>query len=139
MLTAICGNLRRSKTGAAAVEFALVLPAFAALMFGTIQAGMLIFSYNMMVSAARDATRAMAVCSIDAPTAKAQALGRLPPWIPSANWSVTADDTDPDATMTISVPTAQAMIISYLPFDLPTLTTTITMLKEPNGYGGGSC
>ena len=130
----------KSRRGAAAAEFALVLPALMLLMFGTIQAGLLVFSYNMMTSAARDAARAMAVCSITDPAlAKAQALAQLPPWIPAADWTVTADNTAPHATMTISVPSAVAMIINYVPMALPTLTTTVTMLQEPTGYGGGSC
>ena len=139
MFAAIWTKLKVSTDGAAAVEFALVLPALAALMFGTLQAGLLVFTYNTMVSAARDATRSMAVCSIDAATAVARAKTYRPPWIPDAAWTISDDNAAPNATMTITVPTTTAMILSYVPFDLPTLTATVTMLEEPEGYGGGSC
>lgn len=140
MVSTFVKRLRHSHSGAAAVEFALVLPALALLMFGTIQAGLLVFTYNLMVNAARDATRAMAVCSVTDPlVAKSQALAELPAWVPSADWTVSADISSPTAAMTISVPTAAAMILNYVPFPLPSLSTTVTMLQEPTGYGGGSC
>lgn len=124
--------------GASAAEFALVLPILLLLVLGTLQAGMMMFSYNVMVSAARDAARAMAVCTIDTGGARAQSLASKPPWLADADWQTTAT-TGADVTMAISVDAAKAAILSYVPFGIGTLTANVTMRKEPLAFGGGSC
>ncbi len=48
---------KRSSRGQALVEFALVLPLFLLLIFGIVDAGRLIFTYNTVANSARDAAR----------------------------------------------------------------------------------
>lgn len=127
------------KRGTSATEFALILPLLTLLTMGTLQIGLLMYSYNTMVSSARDSARAMAVCTVtDLPTAKAQALANLPAWVAASDWTITPVIST-DVSMTISVDPAKAAIISYVPFDLGTLTTKVTMRKEPLAFGGGAC
>lgn len=125
--------------GASAAEFAIVLPLLLLLMLGTLQVSMLMYSYNVMVSAARDTARAMAVCTIqDLPTADKQARYLKPAWIADGDWVVTPVIAD-DVSLTITVNAAKAAIINYIPVNFGTLTTKAVMRKEPLAFGGGSC
>jgi Flp pilus assembly protein TadG len=56
-MTAILRNLRRSRDGAAAVEFALIAPLLITLMLGVFQAGIWMGTYNSMRSVANDTGR----------------------------------------------------------------------------------
>ncbi len=125
--------------GASAAEFAIVLPLLLLLILGTLQIGMLMYSYNVMVSAARDTARAMAVCTItDLPTAIAQTRKLQPVWIANADWVVTPVIAS-DVSLTISVTAAKAAILTYIPVNFGSLTTKVVMRKEPLAFGGGSC
>jgi Flp pilus assembly protein TadG len=50
-------NLRRDTRGGAMVEFAILAPAIFAMMFGVLQVGVQMFSYNALRSIAADVTR----------------------------------------------------------------------------------
>jgi Flp pilus assembly protein TadG len=50
-------STRHRRRGQALVEFALVLPVFLALLFGIVDAGRLIFTYNTIANAARTGAR----------------------------------------------------------------------------------
>lgn len=127
------------QSGASAAEFALILPLLLLLMLGTLQVSMLMYSYNLMVSAARDAARDIAVCTItDTDSARTQSLNSKPPWLDDADWQTTAK-IGPDVSMAISVDSTKAAILSYVPLGLGTLTASVTMRKEPLAFGGGAC
>ena len=135
-----------SRAGAAAAEFALLLPLLCTMMFGTLQVGFMMYAYNNMTSVARDVTREMAVCTItDLATARNQALAKLTvetPWVPETGpegWIVTPATTGSDVEMTIQVNPASAGIIAYLPFNVGLLTTHVQMAQEPLAFGAGSC
>ena len=144
------GNLRvlcASRGGSAAVEFAVVLPLLMLIMFGTLQISLLMVSYNLMISAARDTARALAVGTLPDP-ATAQnfdanaALSVLPGWVPRSAWTVQATcdaSANGNVGMTISVDPAVASLITYLPLNLPLLTTHIVAHKEPLSFGAGTC
>ena len=51
------GNVKRQK-GAAAIEFALVLPLLVLLLFGTIEFGLLLFNQQVITNASREGARA---------------------------------------------------------------------------------
>jgi len=128
------------RAGASAAEFALVLPLLLILLFGTLQVGMLMYSYNTMLGAARDASRAMAVCTITVESeATDQVLKSLPPWVPAGDWDIKTVIGNPDVSTTIKVDPAKAAIISYLPFELDVLQAQVVMRKEPLAFGGGAC
>ena len=125
--------------GASAAEFAIVLPLLLSILMGIMQMSMMMYSYNVMVSGARDTARAMAVCTItDLPAAIKQARYLQPPWISDDEWTVTPVIAS-DVSVTISVDAAKASILSYLPFDFGTLRAKVTMRKEPLAFGGGAC
>lgn len=127
------------RRGTSAAEFALILPLLLTLVIGTLQVGAMMYSYNLMVSSARDTVRAMAVCTITTEAdAKTQAMKSLPPWVPKAKWTITPA-IGTDVSMRISVPVTQAAILSYIPFTITDLTTFVTMRKEPLAFGGGAC
>ena len=71
---------RRSQTGAMAVEFALVFPLVAAVMFGIIQYGIYFWGRSTAAASAREAARQLAVgtdwtCSHDEAVEKANGAG----------------------------------------------------------------
>jgi Flp pilus assembly protein TadG len=72
------------RRGAAAAEFALVLPVLTAMMFGTLEFGTMLFSYSAMQSAARDVTRQVSVNVMSASAAETAIRDRLPPWTRSS-------------------------------------------------------
>jgi len=138
-VNAAISSLRACLRGASAVEFALVLPVLLLMLFGTLQVSLLMFSYAVMAGAARDATRAMAVCTFtDTGRAEAQARNNLPAWVNAGDWKFTSSIGD-DVSMTISVDPAKASVISFLPLLSGQLTTHVTMRKEPLQSGGGAC
>ena len=57
---------RRSQSGVAAVEFVLILPVLALMLFGTIDIGRLLFDYHAVSKSVRDAARYVARSDQDA-------------------------------------------------------------------------
>jgi Flp pilus assembly protein TadG len=103
----------RARSGAAAVEFAIVLPIFLMILFGIIQFGSVLFLHNNMVNAARETVRRMAVAELDAATAPTYAQNYLSDW--SLTFTVTASEppTTPDVSVQISVPAADAALVNF--------------------------
>jgi Flp pilus assembly protein TadG len=101
---------RRERSGAAAVEFAIVLPIFLMILFGIIQFGSLMFLHGNMLNAARDTVRRMSVGELDATTAPAHAQTYLADW--GLTFNVAANDVG-DVSVQISVPTADAAIVNF--------------------------
>ena len=133
-------RLVASRSAAAAAEFALLVPLLATILFGTFQIGLLMWSYNQMVSAARDTTRSMAVCSVtNTMTAASNTLPLLPPWISAASWTITPVIGAPDVSTTISVDASQAMILNFVPIALGPITASVTMTKEPLAFSSVPC
>jgi Flp pilus assembly protein TadG len=108
---------QRSRSGAAAVEFAIVLPIFLMLLFGIIQFGAVLFLHNNMVNAAREAARRMSVDeSFDSGQAQTYAQNYLADW--NLAFSVTASapasgSTSGDILVQISVPAADAALVNF--------------------------
>jgi Flp pilus assembly pilin Flp len=63
-------RLRADRSGASAVEFAIVLPVFILLVMGSISAAMLIFSVSSLNYAVEDAARCAAVNKVLCPDAQ---------------------------------------------------------------------
>ncbi len=128
--------------GTAAAEFALMLPMLLLMIFGTMQISLLMYSYNVMVTSARDTARAMAVCTItDTTGANLQAQASRPPWLSANDWQVqpTLPVGQGDVSLAITVSAAKAALINFLPVDFGNLSTVVTMRKEPLAFGSGSC
>lgn len=123
----------RGSSGAAATEFALVLPIFLAMLFGIIQFGSVLFLHNNMVNAARETVRRMSVAELDAATAPTFAQNYLSNW--SITFTVTATEpaagvTNGDVTVQISAPAADAALVNF-PLAWPgNLVAQATMRRE---------
>lgn len=74
------GRAAREDDGASAVEFALVLPVFLLILFGTIQFGYLFVVNNAMTNAAREGARALAVGQVAPAAAEAVTTQALAGW-----------------------------------------------------------
>lgn len=128
--------LRWNERGAAAVEFALVLPLLFAVLFGIIQFGALFFLHNNMVNAAREAARKLAVGDI---TTVAQAQATANAYLASWGLAFTVTPTigvapGSDMIVTVTVPMKSATLIDVIgvfsPSSNPVLRATVTMRKE---------
>ena len=100
----------RSRSGAAAVEFAIVLPIFLMILFGIIQFGSVLFLHNNMVNAARETARRMSVGALTTADAPAYAQNYLSDW--NLAFDVTATDAS-DVVVQISVPAADAALVNF--------------------------
>ena len=127
---------RRSESGAAAVEFAFVLPVLMMVTAGIIQFGAIFFLQNNMANAAREAARALAVRSIET---KAESQNLVEQKL--VNWGVTFsidttlpdpdDPADTDFTVVITAPLSEASIFDILGvFEGGTLRASASMREE---------
>lgn len=86
---------------------------------GVFQYGVLMFSYNTMLTAARDGARALAVGAATEADAVAVAKAALPPWVPADKWTITPQNTGTSktnrTTMRITVDSADVMILPMVP------------------------
>lgn len=112
-------RLARAERGAAAVEFAVILPVLIAITFGIVQFGFAFSVYNTMLNASREAARAMAVEEFDAAQGEALANDYLNVY-PSMSFTVAATEPDPadpsdrDVEVTITASLADAMVVDVL-------------------------
>ncbi|WP_193370767.1 TadE/TadG family type IV pilus assembly protein [Pelagibius marinus] len=104
---------KRGRSGSAAVEFAILLPVFLAILFGIIQFGSVMFLHNNMVNAAREAVRRMSVAELNTTEAETYARNYLAGWNLTFNVNATEPPTTTDVSMTISVPAADAALINF--------------------------
>ncbi len=125
----------RGQRGAAAVEMALVLPILVGITFGIIQFGSILFLQNNMVSAAREASRKLAVGEVNVAEAEQAALDYLGNW--SMNFTVEANVPDPndpndtDVSVEITVPLKEAALVDVLGlFGTSDLKAAVTMRQE---------
>ncbi|NJD27681.1 MAG: pilus assembly protein [Chloroflexi bacterium] len=79
---------RRASEGQALVEFALIFPLIALLVFGFIDVGRAVFTHNTLTNAAREAARVAAVSQIDPASAPWNCIANKPVETPaSPNWT----------------------------------------------------
>ncbi len=131
-------SLLKDESGSNAVEFATVAPVVLLIVLGIMQFGMIFFTYNNMVQAAREATRTLAVQETTAAEAQTIALNQLafsglpftvticePATVPCAS------DPLSSVSVTIAVPLSEATIVDILGlFSTGDLEATVTMRKE---------
>lgn len=128
--------LGRDRRGTSAIEFALILPIFAALLAGTVETGHVFLVQAELTATAHDAVRRLAtdVMSESETTSfvREQMAG-----IPEDAITVTVTSTDlasgrTDLTVSVSVPVAQVALLDLdhlIPNDT-TLDVAATMVKE---------
>ncbi len=127
-------TLWRNRDGAAAVEFAFVLPILLLLFSGIVQFGSIMFLENHMTNVARETSRRVAVGELAQADAKSSAQQAL------VNWGVTYDvDVDTvdvgggnqDLAVAISLPMREAALMDVLGvFQSGNLTAAVTMRQE---------
>lgn len=126
--------LWRDRGGAAAVEFAFILPILLLLFSGIVQFGSIMFLENHMTNVARETSRRVAVGELSQAEAVISAQQAL------VNWGVTYDvsiaatnagDGNENITVAISLPMSEAALMDVLGvFQNGNLTAAVTMRQE---------
>lgn len=117
-----------SESGAAAVEFALVLPILVLILFGVIEFGGVYNAQLMLTGAAREAARSMAV---DGVVADAQQLAR--------DAAVGIDSADLDVTVSPAACAAGTDVTVTVVYDRPFLTGLFGATVELTGLATRRC
>ncbi len=136
--TATCAKglraLWRDRDGAAAVEFAFVLPILLLLFSGIVQFGSVMFLENHMTNVARETSRRVAVGELTQADAAKSAQQALVNW--GVNYTVSVATVDAgggndDITVAITLPMAEAALMDVLGvFQSGNLTAAVTMRQE---------
>lgn len=117
-------RFRRDDRGAAAVEFALVLPILVVLVFGIVDFGRALFAYNYLTAAVREGGRFAAVqtsASAQAAvrTRMAEYLGQLNslalPAVPAANITSVPNDAANPRYITVTITDYELQPITPIP------------------------
>lgn len=123
-------RLRKDCRGAAAVEFALVIPAAMGLLFGSFEFGVAYFSYSAAQAAVRDVTRQVAVNTMPVGSASSAIRSRLPDWArDAASISITQSSPANPATNVYTVVVSMPMSAAT-PLQFFTLATNSTLRTE---------
>ena len=124
-------SLRKDRRGAAAFEFALMVPMLMTIALGIVQYGTLYYTYSSMIAAARTAARAVAIGSQNVSTAAATARTNLPTWVPSGNYTIVVTDAaaGSEVSAQITAPSNKATIAPYLPMPA-NVVARVVMMKE---------
>ena len=127
-------TLWRDRDGAAAVEFAFILPILLLLFSGIVQFGSIMFLENHMTNVARETSRRVAVGELNETDAESSAQQALVNWGVTYQVSVTpssAGGGNQDITVAISLPMAEAALMDVLGvFQSGNLTAAVTMRQE---------
>ena len=126
--------LGQDQRGAAAVEFAFIMPILLMMFSGILQFGSVMFLENHMTNVAREASRRVAVGELTQADARTMAQAAL------VNWGVTyqvdvatadAGGGNQDVTVDISLPLSDAALMDVLGlFETGSLSTSVTMRME---------
>lgn len=130
-------QLRRDRSGATAVEFALIAGIFITLAVGVIEFSLMLYTYTSAGAASRDVARRIATSRLTTANASATLKAALPSWV--QNWAtVTVTQTAPSTpssnqiTVTVTFPANKATPTTFLSFAYGSLTlqTSATMQQE---------
>lgn len=155
--SAVDSSSDQSESGAALVEFTVMVPLFLLIVFGIIEFGMIFFHQTNMVDAAREAARTISSCQNEPQTAAQIACNYLAcndPNFSTQNFSINFTDSctaaqvvlpagtagaQGDVTVQISVATTAASFFNYLGmFTGNTLQAQVRMRKGYNCSAVGS-
>ncbi len=127
-------TLWRDRDGAAAVEFAFILPILLLLFSGIVQFGSIMFLENHMTNVARETSRRVAVGELAQADASSSAQQALVNWGVTYDVSVTSVDVgggNQDIAVAISLPMAEAALMDVLGvFQSGNLAAAVTMRRE---------
>ena len=126
--------LWRDRDGAAAVEFAFILPILLLLFSGIVQFGSIMFLENHMTNVARETSRRIAVGELAQADAASSAQQALVNWGVNYEVSVATIDVgggNQNIAVAISLPMREAALMDLLGvFQSGNLTATVTMRQE---------
>lgn len=130
-------HARRRESGAAAVEFALIFPLLAAVLFGTLEYGWVLFQKFNLANAVRDGVRqGVTVAQTASPDPGATAvqvaqqdLQKLGVSLSSVALTATYAGTVPTRTMTLAADMTYRKLTGFVPTPAH-LTYTMTMMLE---------
>ena len=126
--------LGQDQRGAAAVEFAFIMPILLLMFSGILQFGSVMFLENHMTNVAREASRRVAVGELTETDAATMVQGALVNW--GVNYEISFAMTDvgggnQDIAVAISVPLREAALMDVLGvFGSGNLTAVVTMRQE---------
>jgi Flp pilus assembly protein TadG len=123
----------RQKSGAVAAEFALIVPLLSVMLFGVLQFGFAIYTYNAMETAARTGARQI-VFGTNVATAESATRASLPGWVADEATVNSVEDDDGIARMTVTVPGSSAAILGLVP--MPESFTASVAMPRVNDRGG---
>ncbi len=127
-------GLWRDRGGAAAVEFAFILPIMLLLFSGIVQFGSMLFLENHMTNVARETSRRIAVGELAQADAESSVQQALVNWGVNYQVAVTTSSAgggNDDITVAISLPMAEAALMDVLGvFQSGNLTAAVTMRQE---------
>lgn len=112
-------GLRDNESGVAAIEFALVGPAFIGLVLGGLEYSFILFTQNSSQNAARDVGRQLATARIATSAADNAVRSQLPSWASSSavitvSQSAPSDPATNAYSVTVSLPTQKATPFNFL-------------------------
>jgi Flp pilus assembly protein TadG len=118
-------DLKQQRGGAAAVEMALLLPVMMLMLFGVVQLGFAIYTYNAMLNSARAGAR-LVVFGTSSADAETAVRNELPGWVrPDATITIT-ENVGGLARVQVSVPGASAALLRLVPMPT-TIDADVTM------------
>lgn len=103
-----------SNSGAAAAEFALIIPLLSAMLFGVLQLGFLIYTSNAMDTSARNGARLIAFGQ-NAAAAETYVRQNLPGWVAARATISTVENDNGVARITVTAPGSTAAILGLVP------------------------
>jgi Flp pilus assembly protein TadG len=115
----------RPDLGAAAVEFALILPLLLVLLFGIMQFGYTFFEYNEVVAAAREGARSASIGKTDAEVR--QRTIAASPGLEAASLTVAIVKSTDSARVTVSYPRTELVPLPTIV--LPNVITATAEMK----------
>ena len=128
---------RHRQQGSSAVEFGIVAPLLLMLIMGIVDVGNLLFVYNSMLNAAREASRSVAVAEQTAAQAKTTAETTLAKHrgksgaIPfTVVVTVPATPADKEIKTTISAPLSQALMLDMFGLMGSATMTAVSSMRQ---------
>ncbi len=128
-------RLLQDNSGVAAIEAGLLFPVLAALLMGTVQFSLILYTNSAIQTAAREVTRQLAVNVLTTTAVQDAVHSRIPSWaagseVVSVSQTNPADPTSNYMTVSVNVPSSKASPLSFLTMGDWKLSATVTMKQE---------
>jgi Flp pilus assembly protein TadG len=127
-------KIRNDRSGSSAFEFALVLPLFVVMMCGTLQYGILFYTWNVALNGARNAARAVAVGRTNVAGGQGMMRNALPAWVTvGGGGGIVSTVTDApiggEVVASVQFPSSSATFLPLAPMP-ENVSVTVRMVKE---------